>query len=122
MAWGWSGVLYAYLHPNREELLYIGLAYGRTVRERWHYTAKSHTWDCIEEQGTRHHICLVGELGLEEGHRLSRALVHDVESLLIKRVQPRCNTASRKTRIESPGLRVRCIGGWKGWRSEYRDL
>ncbi len=121
VAWGWSGVPYAYLHPNHEELLYIGLAYGRTVRERWAYTAKSHTWDCIEERGTDRRVCLVGQFALERGRRRTRQLVCDVESLLIKRIQPCCNRASRKTRIESPGLRVRCFGGWRGWRAEYRD-
>lgn len=122
VAWGWSGVLYAYLHPNLEHVLYIGLAYGRTVRERWAYTAKSHTWDCIQKRGTGLHICLVGQFALEPGRRRTRQLVSDVESLLIKNIQPCCNKASRKTRIERPGLHVRCRGGWNGWHAKYSDV
>jgi hypothetical protein len=122
VAWRWSGVLYAYLRPDHEELLYIGLAYGRTVRERWAYTAKSRTWNCIAKGGTDRHICLVGELALDDGRRLTRQLLNDVETLLIKGAQPKCNVMAKGYRIERPGLCVRCLGGWKGWRSEYRDV
>jgi hypothetical protein len=122
VAWGWRGVLYAYLHPNREVMLYIGLAHGRTVRQRWTYATKARVWDCMERLGVTRHICLVGELALDDDVRLTRQLLNDVETLLIKRVQPRCNKSAKGTRIRRPGLRVRCIGGWNGWRSEYRDV
>ncbi len=121
-AWGWRGVLYAYVHPNREDVLYIGLAHGRTVRQRASYTAKSRVWDCMERLGIDRHICLVGELTLDDGRRLTRQLLSDVETLLIKRMQPTCNEAAKRSRIERPGLRVRCFGGWAGWRNEYRDV
>jgi hypothetical protein len=122
LAWDWTRVLYAYLDHLAKEILYIGKADGITVRQRWTRSSKVAFWDALErERGIKKHVVLVGDVAIESGRRLSRELLADVESLLIKRVQPWGNIMNRESRISRPGLRVVCVGGWSGWSSEYQD-
>ena len=121
--WNWRVVLYAYLPTNKDEILYIGKAYKQSIRERWGYAAKEGFWNDLEsERGITKHIVLVGKIILPEGMKLTDQLVTDIESLLIKRIQPWGNIQSSVSRISRPGLRVQCIGGWHGWKKEYRDI
>ena len=121
--WHWKKVLYAYLSPGKDEILYIGKAYKNTVRERWRYSGKEGFWDDLESQrGISKHIVLVGEMKFVEGVYLTDQLLSDIESLLIKRVKPWGNIQSKALRISRPGLRVRCLGGWNKWKEEYRDI
>lgn len=120
--WGWKRVLYAYLSPDRKKILYIGKAYRMTVRERWCYSGKAGFWDWLEsELGITKHIVLVGKINFLEGDRITDQLLSDIESLLIKRIKPPGNIQSKVSRISRPGLRVRCLGGWDGWKKEYRE-
>jgi hypothetical protein len=118
--WGWCKVLYGYLSSNGKELLYIGKAYGCSVRERWH--GKERFWEDYEKE-FRHteHIPIVGDLSLPPGRNLTNELLSDVESLLIQDIMPWGNIQSRATRTSRPGMRVICRGGWRGWKKEYVD-
>lgn len=94
--------LYAYLGPNNE-VLYIGKVDGTTVRQRWNRSGKEAFWNDLEkERGIFKHAVIFGEIELETGSRLTRELLADIESLLIKRVQPWGNIQSRNTRIPGP--------------------
>ena len=42
--------LYAYVAPNKKEILYIGKSWGVTVRGRWGRDAKSSFWDDLEKE------------------------------------------------------------------------
>jgi hypothetical protein len=120
--WSAQRVLYAYLDPDGEEILYIGKAYGRTVRERWRRSAKPALWDFFEqERGLYEHSVRVGVLELEAGARMSQALVSDVESLLIHRLQPAANIQCLRSRIVRPGLVVRCSGQWPLRQKNFVD-
>lgn len=111
--WDAMGCLYAYQAPRGKELLYIGKAWGVSVRGRWQYAAKSGFWDDLETQrNIRKHIPLVGELWLPERNRLTSKLLADVESLLIHQVQPWGNIQCINSRRSRPGLEVRCRGEW----------
>jgi hypothetical protein len=82
-------VLYAYFAVDDKEILYIGKADRQTVRQRRTRSAKRRFWDDLEDKrNIRKTIVRVGEIGLEEGRKLSRELLLDVESLLIKRLRP----------------------------------
>jgi len=121
---GWRQVrcLYAYLAPSTLEILYIGMAWNATVRERWKRSGKYQFWDDLEkERGIRNHCPLLGELSLPPRRRLTRALLCDVESLLIQQVQPWGNIQSRFSRISSTGLIVRCEGDWPVHHRVFRD-
>lgn len=115
--------LYAYLHPKRDWLLYLGKCDFSTVRTRLHGGHKKRLFDDIRrDYDVDTFRTIHGRLRLHEGRRRSSELLSDVESLLIMRLQPYGNIQSRRHRISRPGLRVHCTGEWpfKQWR--YHDV
>jgi hypothetical protein len=123
VAWQWSRVLYAYVHPRRPEILYIGKADGlrSTVRSRWNGADKlDGFWrDLRRERRIVEHRVMVGDLALRPDARLTRQFLEDVERLLIFHVQPWGNLRSTESPPPRPGLRVRCRGrAWPG-RSSF---
>jgi hypothetical protein len=62
-----------------------------------------------------------GQLLLQAGRRRSSELLADVESLLIKRLQPLGNIQCTESRISRPGMRVRCSGEWLSKRAGFYD-
>ena len=120
--WQASFCLYAYLHPTRNWLLYIGKADYATVRERLRGYHKDGVFrDIHRAYGIDGVGVLHGELELPPGSRRSSALLADVESLLIKRLEPYANIQSKKVRIARPGLRVECFGDWPYSRARFWD-
>lgn len=120
--WSLVRVLYAYVSQNDHEILYIGKADGVTVRQRWNRLAKENFWKDLEQ--VRHifkHAVLVGEIQMDAGCRLTRELLADIESLLIKHVGSWGNIQSRNSRISRPGLRVICRGDWPLEKHEFDD-
>jgi hypothetical protein len=118
--WDYVRALYAYFTADDKEILYIGKAARKTVRER---SEKKDFWDALERERNIHeHVVRVGEIWLDEGRKLSRELLLDVESLLIRRLRPWGNIRSRSSRISRPGLRVRCEGDWPLERCEFYDV
>ena len=121
---GWHAdcALYAYCTVGGSEILYIGKADGTTVRRRWNRSGKEGFWDALErKRGIYHHAVFLGEIALVRGCRLTRELLADVESLLIKRVRPWGNIQCQESRTSRPGLRVLCEGEWLTARTEFRD-
>jgi hypothetical protein len=121
---GWDQRRCLYSYRARDgEILYIGKAWGQTVRERWCLSAKPIFWRELERQRRIfHHSVLVGTLALCQGDRLTHALLADVESLLINRLQPWGNIQSRASRIERPGLVVQLRGVPLAGRRKFRDV
>lgn len=117
----WSGdyCLYAYLHPARDWLLYVGKADFSTVRRRLYGDHKTQLFDDLWEAHRVDEVRVMhGHLLLEEGRRRSSELLTDVESLLIKRLKPFGNIQSTLSRVPRPGTHVQCVGEWpfKRWR------
>src|SRR2546425_2967861 len=76
--------LYAYLHPQRNWLLYIGKADYQTVRQRMHGDHKADLFDFFSDRyGVEEVRVLQGDVVLEDGRRRSSELLGLVESLLI---------------------------------------
>lgn len=120
--WGADFCLYAYLHPEREWLLYIGKADYQTVRQRLYRDHKADLFDFFcERYGIERVRVLQGDLVLEEGRQRSSELLELVESLLIMRLQPPGNVAYRSSRPYRPGLRVKCTGDWPFKKSGFYD-
>ncbi len=123
-AWVWSGVLYAYLAPVDQAILYVGKADGAnsTVRRRWNADDKAGFWRDLERhRGIYQHAVIVGDVHVGPGSRLTRELLADLESLLIKWEQPWGNIQGRGQRSFSrPGMEVQCTGDWPG-RKRYVD-
>lgn len=115
--------LYAYTTINGKEILYIGKVDGTTIRQRWRRSGKKNFWNDLEQQrGIHKHMVFVGEIELPVSARLTRELLADIESLLIKRLTPWGNIQSRLTRISRPGLRVYCRGDWPLNKSQFADI
>jgi hypothetical protein len=113
--------LYAYVGP-KNEVLYVGKVDGTTVRQRWNRSGKEAFWNDLErERNIFKHAAIFGAIELGMGSRLTRELLADIESLLIKRVQPWGNIQSRNMRIARPGLHVRCAGSWPLQKSQFYD-
>jgi hypothetical protein len=115
-------VLYAYLSPNHKEILYLGKAADNTVRQRWKARDKMKLWDYLDKNGITEHSVIVGYINLERDQRLSQELLADIESLLIKRLQPPGNVQSKKQRISRLGMQIRCSGEWPLEKKQYRDI
>jgi hypothetical protein len=121
-AWGANFCLYAYLHPERDWLLYIGKADHQTVRQRLHGDHKADVFDFFERQyGIEQVRVLQGDLVPEEGRKRSSELLSLIESLLIIRLQPPGNVAYRESRPYRPGLQVKCTGHWPFKRAGFHD-
>lgn len=108
-----SRVLYAYLHPDTNEILYIGKADRCSVYERFKGAHKEAIFsEIIQDHGLSTLHAIVGLPILPPERRFSSELLADVESLLIMEVQPTYNTQSRQSRISRPGLVLQCSGDW----------
>jgi len=119
--WKSRRVLYAYLTTDRDEILYIGKAYKNTVKEE--YEGNKAFWkDLKEQRGVSKVLILVGEICCPEGKKITEGLASDVENLLVKRIKPWGNISYKDFGISRIGLRVRCVGGWHGWKNEYRNI
>jgi len=120
--WDVQLCLYAYLHPSRDWLLYVGKSDFSTVRKRMSGDHKARLFsDLYDQYGIDEIRVLHGELVLPPGSRRSSELLADVESLLIKRLQPFGNIMSTKSRIQRPGMRVQCLGDWPFNRNRFHD-
>jgi hypothetical protein len=123
--WNYTVALYAILHPSEADtILYLGKADGSTVRSRWNASDKhERVWERIEnELDLLEHRFIIGEFVLPAGARLSRELVSDVESLLIRQIQPWANRQNKKSRgYTRRGMIVRCRGEWPLKQKTYRD-
>jgi hypothetical protein len=120
--WSANYALYAYLHPERDWLLYLGKAGGATVRQRLSGDHKHQLFrDLNKDYGIESVRVLVGVLELEAGRKRTSELLADVESLLIKRLLPYGNIKARSHRISRPGMRVHCVDGWPFKRASFRD-
>ena len=115
--------LYAYLHPQRRSLLYVGKADYCSIRQRWRGEHKDDLFDFFEESyGLRGVEVIQGEIEMPSKRRLSSALVCDIESLLIYRLRPPGNIAATRSRTLRPGLRVKCTGDWPLKRDGFWDV
>jgi hypothetical protein len=118
--WDWCRCLYCY--ATDDNILYIGKAEGKSIRQRWTRSAKPDFWDFIEmELDIFEHDILVGHFWIEQNRRLTSSLIADVESLLISHVQPAGNIMCKKSRISRPGLLVTCGGDWPSKAREFYD-
>jgi hypothetical protein len=120
--WQADFCLYAYLHPERDWLLYIGKADWQTVRRRLHGDHKAQIFDYFRQRyGIDQVRVFQGDIVLESGRRRSSELLGLVESLLIMRLQPSGNIGCTSSRCYRPGLRVRCTGEWPFKRTRFSD-
>jgi len=121
--WADSYCLYAYLHPMRNWILYVGKADYSSVRKRLSGDHKSDVFADIERRyGIEGVRVIHGQLFGEKGMRRTSQLLSDVESLLIMRLQPFGNIQSTSNRIFRPGLRVYCFGDWPRKRCRFHDV
>jgi hypothetical protein len=118
--WHHRHVLYAYLNPLNDEILYVGIAWHRTVRQRFMDRDKNALRDfLLDELGLDEVKVIVGSVWMDG--RLTRQLLSDVESLLIKRLQPAGNIMCRSGRISRPGMRLECFEQWPHQRFRFLD-
>ena len=117
--WHACPAIYAYVY--RREILYVGKVDGSsTVRTRWDSRDKDAVFTFLRREGIASNRLWVHVGEFEYDGRLTREMVADVESILIKALQPRGNIASKRSRISRPGLDLRCIGS--AWPSRYRHF
>ncbi len=115
-------VLYAYLDPESNEILYVGKADYCSVSERMKGKHKEDVFNYIQEElGLTEISCIVGVLSIPKGCRFSSELLSDVESLLIISIQPRANIQNMNSRTSRPGLVVTCSGEWSYENNMFCD-
>src|ERR1700730_15060678 len=118
--WHHRHVLYAYLDPDTDEILYVGMAWHRSVRQRFTDRDKQSLFHFLFDQLRLDGVkVLVGSV-LMEG-RLSRHLLSGVESTLIKRLKPAGNIMCRSTRISRRAMRLECFHEWPHERARFVD-
>jgi hypothetical protein len=115
-------VLYAYLNPKTRQVLYVGKADYRSVRQRYRGDHKNAMFlDLIGSRPSLKIEVIVGELYFDANRRYSSALLADVESLLIYRLKPPLNRQCINSRISRPGMVVTCSGRWPHIRTRFVD-
>jgi len=118
--WHHTHVLYAYVHPDNGDILYVGMAWHRTLRQRFTDRDKQALFDFFSEEfGLGGVDVRLGEVWMDG--RLTRQLLSDVESLLIKRLQPTGNIMCRASRISRRGMRLECLNEWPHQRARFVD-
>lgn len=123
--WSEDFSVYAYLHPARDRILYIGKCDFSSSRNRLYGRHKERLFRDLDDQYGINSTALRmlhGRLSLPDGFRRTSQLLSDVASLLIRRWQPFGNIQSRTTRIARPGMWVRCHGDWPFRRRQFRDV
>ena len=117
-----SRCLYAYLASSTNEILYIGMSWNQTIRAQSSYSAKRKLWDFLNrESGSCDYIPLAGHIDIGPGRQLSKALLFDIESLLIQNIAPRGSVQAISTRTSRPGMIVQCVGGCWPTRRQFVD-
>ena len=115
-------VLYANIDCENNEIVYIGKADFLSVKKRINGKDKTSLYNFLRENGTNKIKTIIGDIVLEEGKKLSQELLSDIESLLIKRINPIGNIQSQKTRISRPGMHIFCKGAaWPDAKSAFFD-
>jgi hypothetical protein len=110
--WHFRHCLYAIIHPTNYKILYIGKAWQRTVKQRFHDDDKNSLYDFLSsELNLDNFLFMVGDI-LTDVPRFTDEMLSDIESLLIKRIQPPGNIQSKRTRISRPEMIVTCTGDW----------
>ncbi len=119
--WHHNHVLYSYLDPHTDRILCVGMAWRRSVKQRFTDRDKRSVFDFFhDELGLDVVKVQVGEAWMEG--RLTRQLLSDIESLLIKRLKPIGNIMCRVTRISRQGMRLECFHEWPHERTRFVDL
>jgi hypothetical protein len=118
--WKYQGCLYVYITIDYKEILLIGKAWGCTVKHRWNASDKQGFWcDLEKHKEIFEHRVLVGILNMSQ--RLTKQLLLDIETLLIKEEKPWGNIQAKKSRISRPEMVVVCKGLWPGKQKRYID-
>ena len=123
--WHEEWCVYAYLHPDDDELLYLGKADRSTTWKRLHGPHKDRVFNDIADEfdvGPGELGVLHGDPELPPGRHRTSALLADIESLLIMHLQPWGNIQSKGRRIARPGLNVHCVGDWPFEHRKFHDL
>jgi len=115
-------VLYANIDILRDKIVYIGKADFCSVKERLNGKDKKGLYDYLKKNDIPKIRTIVGNIYLESDKKLSRELLIDIESLLVKRINPIGNIQSTKTRISRPGMRVFCEGFWPLVKNAFYDI
>jgi len=121
----WSNVLYAYVEPYEDTIVYIGKADRQTIRQRLSGTHKDKVWRDLAEAGVDRYALLAGDVtsDADEIGRFTWQMLADIESLLIYRLKPIGNIQNTRSRpISRPGMTVSCEGVWPHRRTEFRDI
>lgn len=106
-------MVYAYLAPNRNEVLYIGKADYCSVGERARGVHKRRLYRWLVRHAGMHRIrVIVGLLYLPVGTRYSSQLLSDIESLLIAGLRPVGNIQNTQSRIARLGMALQMRGKW----------
>lgn len=120
--WDQKRCVYAYVAPDTDEILYIGKAWGVSVRSRWVYSGKPGFWEYLKDEGIGQHAVLIGDIDWPEGCEVTDELLGSIESLLIIEEQPPGNIQGKQSRTPWPGLVLQCSGDWPGHQRRYKDL
>lgn len=114
------------MDARKGRVLYVGKADYQTARQRLYGTHKDEIyWFCERRLGVdvEEDLDVIhGLLWPEDGRRRSSQLLADVESLLIRRLQPPCNISCTRSRYMRPGLPLKCLGDWPHRRTGFHDL
>ncbi len=105
--------LYAYLHPRRAEILYIGRAMRGPLRR---CLEADHKTTIIGFLRTRRRLkrvrVMVARLIADQPGGLSRRQLSEITALLVHRVQPAGNVGTPRRHVSGSGLVVQCRGDW----------
>jgi len=105
--------LYAYLHPLRGEILYIGRARRGPLQRCFQADRKTRVIDFLSRKRRLKTVwVMVARLIADQPRRLSSEQLSGIAALLVRRVQPTGNSETSRRYVSSAGLVVQCRGDW----------
>lgn len=123
--WNRKRCLYAYVDPRSSMIVYIGKAYEKTIAQRMSGSHKERVFADLRVKcglgDDEEFRVLHGQVSAQPGRRVTKPVLRDVESLLIRRIRPKGNLTCINGRIERAGMWVTCFGDWPHGRTRFRD-
>jgi len=118
--WRQQRVLYAYIDPEDNEIIYLGKAWSHSTWSRFIAEDKEKVWEECGLSPTDVDV-IVGSIEMARGMRLTKEMLAVLEGLLIYRLEPECNKQSIYGGKSKEGLKVCCVGEWPYKTQQFID-
>src|SRR5262249_28857019 len=120
-AWNATRCLFAFCDPENDEILYVGHADDRNVRDHCEASEHEVLWQELRAIGIDNVSVLIG-VPQDARLRSDNVLLGELASLLITELDPSGNEERDAERPVRPGLEIECSGEWPYEEATFAPL